>query len=104
MVRSGKRAAAQRLIDERLCLIEHFALRPDRGIAIPRASLIACAREPNSLLVAWLASDGKNRSARLSRFARRVGGPGGAAVAVVAGRYAELDLDAVHLQLTDWML
>ncbi len=67
--------ATSRLIDRRLCLVEHFAFRADVATAVPPEAVRAVTLEGQAVAVRWEREDGTERTATFVERLRYFSGP-----------------------------
>jgi hypothetical protein len=61
-----------RLTSPRLCVLEHFALRPDRLTEVPPAAVESLSRSGDRVLITWTSSSGDVRAVTLVPWSGRI--------------------------------
>jgi hypothetical protein len=68
----SQRPCYVRLTSPRLCVLEHYALRPDQLTEIPPSAVESVSRSGNRVLVTWTTSGGDGRTVTLVPWSGRV--------------------------------
>lgn len=68
----SQRACYLRLTSPRLCVLEHYALRPDRLTEVPPAAVESVSLAGNRVVVAWAGPSGDARTVTLVPWSGRV--------------------------------